>query len=87
MDQEEVSLENEYAVTGWALSVLSEVYLNIASELAGEHHLMVEMAVERLHVPPFPNDQVLGLDMTNIIDVFWQEFEHWQNTTGSYAVC
>ena len=24
--------------------------------------------------------------MTAIIDIFWREFKHWQNMTGSYAV-
>ncbi len=80
-------LEHEYVVTGWALFVLPEIQMNVASELTGEHHLMIEMVVERLHVPHCPNDQVSGCDMTNIIDIFWREFNYLQNMTGSYAVC
>ncbi len=78
-------LKHKYAVTGWALSVLTEILSNFASVLTGEHHLMMERVVER-QVPPCPNDQVSRLDMTNIIDFFWQEFKTWQNMTGSYAV-
>ncbi len=48
---------------------------------------MMERVVARLHIPPCPNDQISGQDMTNIIYSFWQEFKHWQNMTGSYAVC
>ncbi len=33
-------LEHEYAVTGWALSVLPEICANVLSELTGEHRLM-----------------------------------------------
>ncbi len=80
-------LEHEFAVTGWALSILPEICLNVSSDLTGEHHLMMENVVERLHVPPCLNDQVLGQDMTAIIDSVWQEFKHWQNMTGCYAVC
>ncbi len=47
---------------------------------------MIERVVERLHVPPCPNDQVSGQDTTNIIDIFWQEFKHWKNMTGCHAV-
>ncbi len=67
--------------------VLSEICANVSSELTWEHCLMIERVVERLHVPSCPNDQVSGHDMTNIIDVFWREFMHWQNMTGCYAVC
>ncbi len=79
-------LEHEYAVTGWALSILPEICANVLSDLTGEHHLMMENIVEGLHVPPCPNKQVSGQDMTAIIDIFWQEFKHWQNMTGCYAV-
>ncbi len=51
-------LEHEYAVTGWALSVLPEICLNVSSDLTGEHCLMMENIVERLHVPPCPSEQV-----------------------------
>ncbi len=75
-------LEHEYAVTGWVLSVLPKVYVNVASELTG---LMIEMVVERLHAPPCPNNQLSGYNIANIIDIFWHEFKHWQNMNGSYA--
>ncbi len=81
------SLEHEYAVTAWALSDLPEICVNDLSELTGEHCFMIERVVERLHVPPCSNDQVSGQDMTNIIDIFWREFKHWQNMTVCYAVC
>ncbi len=83
----DLSMSMLYAVTGWAVSVLPEVCVNIASELMGTHILMIERVVERLRIPPCLNDQVSGYDMTNIIDTFWHEFKHWQNMTGSYAVC
>ncbi len=70
-------IEHEYTGTGWVLSVLPEICVNFLSELTGEHRLMIERVVERLHVPPCPNDQVSGQDTTNIIDIFWQEFKHW----------
>ncbi len=47
-------LEHDYAVTGWALSVLPEIQFHVASELTGEHHLMIERVVEWLHHPPCP---------------------------------
>jgi len=43
---------------------------------------MIERVVEWLHGPPCPNDQASGYDMTNIINIFWREFKHWQNMTG-----
>ena len=79
-------LEHEYAVTGWALSILPEIRANVLTDLTGEHRLMMENVVERLHVPPCPNKQVTGFEITTIIDIFWQEFKHWQNMTGCYSV-
>ncbi len=70
-------LEHGYAVTGWALSILPETCPNVLSDLTGEHRLMMENVVERLYVPPCPNKQVSGHEMTAIIDIFWQEFTHW----------
>ncbi len=63
-------LEHEYAVTGWSLSILPEIRLNVSSDLTGEHCLMMENVVERLYVPSCPNEQVSGQDMTAIIDIF-----------------
>lgn len=48
---------------------------------------MIVRAVEQLHAPPYPNDQVSGFDMTNIVDIFWSEFKFQQNKTGVYAIC
>ncbi len=40
----------------------------------GEHCLIIVRIVERLHIPPCPNDEVSGYNMSNRIDIFWQEF-------------
>ncbi len=45
-------LEHEYPVTVWTLSIFPEICCHVASELTGEHDLMIERVVEQLHVPP-----------------------------------
>ncbi len=55
---------------------MSEICANVASEHKGEHCLMIEGAVEWLHVPPCHNDQISGQDTIYVIDSFWQEFKH-----------
>ncbi len=47
-------LDHDYAITGWALSILPEICANVLSDLTGEHCLMIENVVERLHVACSP---------------------------------
>ncbi len=63
-------MSNKMSTDGWERSLLSEVFVNVPSELMGEHHLMIERVVEWLHVPPCLIDKVSGCDMTNMIDIF-----------------
>ncbi len=59
-----------------------EICANVSTDLTGEYCLVMENAVERLHVPPCPKEQLSGQEMTAIIDIFWREFK----MTGCYAI-
>jgi hypothetical protein len=65
-------LEHEYAVAGWALSVLPEVRADALERITGEHRDMIESVVLRLHVPPCPNKnpKIRGMTDEEITDLF-----------------
>ncbi len=69
-------LEHEYAVTGWALSVLCEIWCHLACDLTGEHHLMIEKVIEWLHYPPCLNNLVSACNMAKIIYIIWGDLKN-----------
>ena len=79
-------LEHEYAVAGWALSVLPEVRADALERITGEHRDMIESVVLRLHVPPCPNKnpKIRGMTDEEITDLFWEEYKLFTHKMGPY---
>ena len=46
------TLEHEYAITEWDLSVMPEMSLDVNKRMAGDHCNQIERAILCLHFPP-----------------------------------
>ena len=48
-------IQHEYAIAGWALSIVGEVRIDAHERMRGEHRDAIERVVRRLHVAPCAN--------------------------------
>ncbi len=48
----------------------------------GNARMAIEQVVTKLHVPPNPNPKT---SEEPILDIFWKEFDDFQNKTGPYG--
>jgi hypothetical protein len=74
-------IKHEYATTGWALSVVSEVRIDVREWMRGEHRDAIERVISRLNVAPCANTHpdIVSMSEAQIIDTFWNEFKAFQN--------
>ena len=79
-------IEHEYAITGWALSVVSEVRIDVRERMRGEHRDAIERVIRRLHVAPCANTHpdIVSMSEAVIVDTFWNEFKAFQNCDRPY---
>ena len=78
-------LEHDYAITGWVLSLLPEIREDVAERMDGDARMAIERVVTKLHVPPKPNPKTSEEPLEIILDIFWKEFDDFQNKTGPYG--
>lgn len=81
-----VKLEHDYAITGWALSVMPEVYKDARERLTGEHRDAIERVVRKLFKYPYTNHilEVQGMTEDEIVDTFWDEFKAFCNKMAPF---
>ena len=79
-------IEHEYAIAGWALSVVGEVRIDVRERMRGEHRDAIECVIRRLHVAPCANSHpdIHSMSEAEIIDTFWNEFKAFQNCDRPY---
>ena len=79
-------IEHEYAIAGWALSIVSEVRIDVRERMRGEHRDAIECVIRRLHVAPCANTHpdIASMSEAEIIDTFWNEFKSFQNCDRPY---
>ena len=79
-------IEHEYAIAGWALSIVGEVRIDVRERMRGEHRDAIECVIRRLHVAPCANSHpdINSMSEAEIIDTFWNEFKSFQNCDRPY---
>ena len=78
-------MEHDYAITGWVLSLLPEIREDVAERMDGDARMAIERVVTKLHTPPNPNPKTSEEPLEIILDIFWKEFDDFQNKTGPYG--
>ena len=78
-EHRKVKLDHDYAITGWALSVMPEVRANVEERLTGDHCGSIECVVSKLHKLPCPKEskKIQGKKMGEILHTFWLEFKNF----------
>ncbi len=79
-------LEHDFAIAGWALSILLEIRDDVRLNLDGDKRIAIERVIAKLHVEPNPNSKVSNDEIVVIIDTFWKDFGDFQNKTGVYGL-
>ncbi len=80
-------LEHAYTVTAWALSVHPEICADCAERMStdkGDSRKLIDEVVALLDTHPCLNKKVPTLSIDEIIDIFWKEFKHFINRSGSF---
>ena len=65
-------IEHEYAIAGWALSVVDKARKDVRERMRGEHQTAIECVICRLHVAPSANSHpdVILMNEAETIDTF-----------------
>ena len=89
-EQRKSKIEHDYAITGWALSIMSDIHEDVCERIDSNNGLYrsaIERVVKRLHLPPCPNSNraIIGLGEGEIVDLFWDEFKAFRNRTQQYS--
>jgi hypothetical protein len=79
-------LDHDWAITGWALSVMPEVYKDARERLTGHHQNVIERVVRKLMTYPYPNKfpHLEGKLEDDIVDLFLDEFKAFSNKTAPF---
>ncbi len=72
-------MEHDYVITGWVLSLLPVIREDVAERLDGNTRIAIERVVTKHHIPPNPNPNTSKQSLEIIFDVFWKEFDDFQN--------
>ena len=78
---------HDYALAGFALSVNPTVWEYSKDDdcIDPDVRRALERLVRKLHVRPNPNSRVRGMEMDDILDLFWSEFEDFRNQRGDFS--
>ena len=85
-DERSKKLEHDWSITGWALSVMPEVYVDARARLTGPDRDAIERVVRKLMTYPYPNKfpHLEGKSEDDIVDLFWDEFKSFSNKTAPF---
>ena len=84
-DRRREKLEHDYAKVGWTLSVYPEVRDDARESLRGDDRKAVQRVVEKLHCAPLANLEVIDMDMSEIVDTFWDEYSNFDKRRGDFV--
>ena len=74
-----VKLISDPAITAWALAISPDIRKDVASMLSGNHRDAINRFMTNLF------SYGVDFDIEAKIDLFWDEFKHWQNRTGIFS--
>mgnify|MGYP001810512301 CR=1 FL=1 len=75
-------LVSDYAISGWLLSPIPEVFEDARINMTGDHRDAMERLVQKTMGSRFADDSD---ELAGIMNKFWSEFEHFRTKTGHFA--
>lgn len=80
-DKRSKKLEHDMAITGWMVSPLPECREDAMHNHEGYHRDAVERLIKKLFGPEAEENR---WNMGSVLNLFWDEFEHFQSMTGPF---
>jgi hypothetical protein len=77
------NLVSDFCIAGWMLCPIAEVREDAKKHIGDDRNKM-ERLLKKLYVP---DKEASSDEVANLLNRFWEEFEHFQNKTGPYASC
>jgi hypothetical protein len=74
-------LVTDFAIAGWLLSPIPEVYNDSSTHMTGEHRDAVDRLLHKMMGSDFADDSD---DLAEIMNTFWEEFESFKTKTGHF---
>ncbi len=70
-------LEHDYAIAGWAFSVIHKVRDDVRRRMKGVHRDAIERVVTKIHMAPCPNPskKAQGYTTAQLLHKFWEEWD------------
>jgi hypothetical protein len=75
-------LVTDFAIAGWLLSPIPEVYRDSSSNQTGEHRDAVDRLLKKMMGSEFAEDSD---ELAAIMNTFWEEFEQFKSKSGVFS--
>ena len=75
-------LVTDFAIAGWLLSPIPEVYRDSSSNQTGEHREAVDRLLKKMMGSEFADDSE---ELAGVMNTFWDEFEQFKAKKGPFA--
>jgi hypothetical protein len=76
------SLVSDFAIAGWLLSPIPEIYDDSSANMDGTHRDAVDRLLKKMMAPGLADDSD---ELAAIMNTFWDEFEHFKAKTDCYS--
>jgi hypothetical protein len=74
-------LVTDFAIAGWLLSPIPEIYKDSDDNMTGDHRNAVDRLLKKLMGSEFADD---SNELAEIMNTFWDEFEHFKTKSGQF---
>ena len=76
-----VSLISDFAIAGWILSPIPEIYEDSKVNLTADHHNAVDRLLKKMMASDLADDSE---ELANIMNTFWEEYEQFKSKSGHF---
>ncbi len=76
------TLVSDFAIAGWLLSPIPEIYDDSSANMDGTHRDAVDRLLKKMMAPGLADDSD---ELAAIMNTFWDEFEHFKAKTDCYS--
>jgi hypothetical protein len=74
-------LISDFAIAGWLLSPIPEIYDDSSANMNGEHRDAVDRLLKKVMGSEYADDSD---ELASVMNTFWQEFEEFKTKTGHF---